>query len=218
MAIKGSPPSRTAARNIPSELNSISIPPCASIAMTPPSPCDRRQFPVHDLAHRLGERAAAVAHPRADVVGHGRADEHLSVSGRRNRAAAVVGIGAGTDDRRIADALIALAGHAAGRGRRRQPPGVSERDRTDGAHVRDGQCRQPVVAGADALELAPALGGMKITARHQCEAAAQARIPRRPPRTASRTRECSITARASSTGFLMWVTPHTAPARSVRRP
>ena len=46
---------------------------------------------------------AADPHPRADFMGDADADEIFAGAGRRDRAGAVVGIGAGADDRRIAD-------------------------------------------------------------------------------------------------------------------
>ena len=77
--------------------------------------------------------AEALADLRADFVGDADADEIFARAGRRDRAAAVVGIGAGADDRRIADPAPALAGEAAGRGRGGDMALLVERDRADRA-------------------------------------------------------------------------------------
>ena len=47
---------------------------------------------------------------------HADPNEHLARSRRGDGAGAVVGIGPGADDRRVADTVPALAGHPAGRG------------------------------------------------------------------------------------------------------
>jgi hypothetical protein len=61
------------------------------------------------------------------------ADEILARPGRRHGAGAVVGIGAGSDDRRIADTAPTLAGGAAGRGSRSDMALGVESDRSDRA-------------------------------------------------------------------------------------
>ena len=61
------------------------------------------------------------------------ADEVFAVPGRRNRAARVARVCAGTDDGRIAHASPALAGHAAGRRGRRDVAVVVERYGADRA-------------------------------------------------------------------------------------
>src|SRR5690606_22915367 len=73
--------------------------------------------------HRLGgpgQGRAGQAHARAYFVRRGGADVELAPAGARHRAARV-GPGAGADDRRVADAAVALVGHAAG-GRARGEP------------------------------------------------------------------------------------------------
>ena len=95
------------------------------------------------------------------------------MSGSRDGAGAVVRISAGADDGGIADAAVALARHASGGGGSRKPSLAVHGDRTHRAHMRNRQRRQCGVAAADALELLPALGGVKVALRHQCHAAAQ---------------------------------------------
>jgi len=68
----------------------------------------------HDLLSRLGDRLALVFDAGADVMRGVGADVVLAPAGCRNRALRV-GIRAGADDRRIADAAEALVRHAAGR-------------------------------------------------------------------------------------------------------
>ena len=200
---------------MPSELNSISIRPSRSIAMTPPSPPSAGSSSHHHLMHGLAKRASAEAHARADVVRHRGADEHLAVPGRRHRAAAVVGVGACADQRRIADASEALAGHPAGRGCRGEPARRIQRDRADGAHVRDGERREAAVAAANALELPPAGGGVEIIARRRIRSRGMPRTPPRPLRSGTRIRSAPSRRARARSGFLMRVRPHTAPASRV---
>ena len=82
---------------------------------------------------RLLQRLAADPHPRGQLVGGDGADEIFARAGRRNRGGAVVGIGAGADQRRIADPAPALGGQPAGRGRDRDMAVDVDRDRSDRA-------------------------------------------------------------------------------------
>ena len=88
---------------------------------------------VQHLVHGLRQRDATVLDRGADVVGRHCADEVLPVPGGRDRADPVLRVGAGADDRRVADASGALVGHAAGGGRRGEIAGGVARHRPDGA-------------------------------------------------------------------------------------
>src|SRR5204863_3806753 len=79
-------------------------------------PAECGEYPVQQLAHRLLEAQGPVLDRRAHVMGGDRADEILAVPGRRDRAHAVLGVGAGADDRGVPDTPRALVGHPAGRG------------------------------------------------------------------------------------------------------
>src|SRR5690606_39096805 len=74
-----------------------------------------RDQAVDHVVGRLLDRVAGQAHPRADLVRGRGADVELAPAGGRDRAASV-GPGARADDRRVADAAVALVGHATGRG------------------------------------------------------------------------------------------------------
>ena len=76
-------------RNIPSLLNSSTISPRGSTAITPPLPPSAFILPS-TLADRLCERQLEVFHLRADVVRDHGANEVFAVPGRRHRAARVV--------------------------------------------------------------------------------------------------------------------------------
>src|SRR5579864_1227045 len=60
---------------------------------------------MDDRAHGLGQRHLLVAHHGADVVSDHLPDVELALAGARHRAG-LVRVGAGPDDRRIADAPI----------------------------------------------------------------------------------------------------------------
>ncbi len=215
MSTRGSSPARLLARNIPSELNSMAIRPWRSIAMTPPSPPSAGSSSSTTSRTASRETAPAETHPRTDVVRHRGADEHLSVSGRRYGARAVVGVGSRADDRRIADALIAFAGHAARGGGGREPAAAVQGDRADGAHVRYGQRRQVARRRRGCARAAASAPPCRSSCAARTGSRESARIPRRRRRSASRSPSAPSPLRASSTGFLMWVTPQTAPALSV---
>jgi hypothetical protein len=85
-------------------------------------------------------------------VPNGGADEGFAEPGPRHRAAAVVGVIAGADDRRVADAPRQLAGVAARGSRRGEVAGLVQRHGADRA----------VVPGEFSLQSGKALGGMKI--------------------------------------------------------
>src|SRR5947207_493482 len=86
------------------------------MAAARPARFSRAATTVERRAPRLGERLAAMEDPRGDLVRHAETDEEFAMTGRRHRAAGVVGIGPGADDRRVADPPRQLAGHPAGRG------------------------------------------------------------------------------------------------------
>ena len=81
-----------------------------------------------------GQRLPGQAHARADLVRGGGAYVELAPAGTRYRAARI-GPGAGADDRRIADAAVALVGHAAGGGAGGQLALRIQRQRADRAEV-----------------------------------------------------------------------------------
>src|SRR3546814_5508123 len=67
-------------------------------------------------------------------MGRGDADVELAPAGPGHRATGV-GVGAGTDDRRVADPAVALIGHPAGRGAGGQVALAVQGQGTDGAEV-----------------------------------------------------------------------------------
>ena len=153
---------------------------------------------------RPGERFLAVAHARRDVVGHRCANERFAKPGPGNRAGAIVGIGSGADDRRIADAPRQLAGIAAGRGRGGEIAFLVERHRADRA-VMILQVPRQRRAAQSRVEIRLATRSFNPCRRANASA----------PLPASNTcRLFSITARAASTGLRMRRTAATAPARS----
>jgi hypothetical protein len=88
---------------------------------------DLGQHPVE----RLLDAGAAEANARAQLMRGSGPDEDLAEASGAYRGRAVVGIGAGTDQRRIADPAPALGGQPAGRRRGRNMAVTIERDRTD---------------------------------------------------------------------------------------
>src|ERR1700721_2181927 len=131
------------------------------------------EFLEPDFAPRRAQGAAAEAHPRTNIVRHRGANEYFPMSCSRHGAGAVIRVGARADDGRIADTFLALSGHAPRGGCRCQPAGAVQRDRAHRTHVGYGQRGQPGVAAADAFELAPALRGVEVATRYQCDAAGQ---------------------------------------------
>ncbi len=89
-----------------------------------------------DLVGGLGEAGVAVLHAGADIARDRRADEVLAMAGSADGAGAVVGIGAGADDRRIADATPLLVGHAAGRSACGEVAVTVQRHRANGREPR----------------------------------------------------------------------------------
>ena len=86
-------------------------------------------------------------------------DEELPVAGGRDRAGAIVGVGAGADDGRVADAAPALVGHAAGRRGRRQVAVGVQRHGTHGRVPAFRKLQAGLLVGPDGLELpAPEFG------------------------------------------------------------
>src|SRR5439155_356629 len=76
---------------------------------------DSAQF-VDDRARRLTERLAGIAQAGSDLERGTVANKKFAVPGRRDRAGGIVGVGAGANDRAVADPARSLAGHPAGRG------------------------------------------------------------------------------------------------------
>ena len=104
-------------RYIPGVLKAKAASPAGVTTITPPVPPSAPTSAI--TASAAAARALAEhPHPRADLVGDAGPDEIFAGAGGRDRAGAVVGKGAGADQRRIADPAPALAGQAAGRGRR----------------------------------------------------------------------------------------------------
>ena len=126
------------------------------------------ELALHDLFRGALERPASVLDQRTDVVGDDRAYEVLAVAGGGDGAARVVGVSAGADDRRIADAAPALVGHPAGGGRSGDiAPGIHR----DGAHRPE---PLQLVAGRaaalqHAIELLPACRGDEPVVRYALE-------------------------------------------------
>src|SRR5579872_1951964 len=143
------------------------------------------QLIVQELVDGLRERETAILDRRADVVSRHGANEVLPVPGGRYRAYAVLGVGSGADDRRIADPPRPLVRHTAGRGgggeialdiecyradraRAAHCAHTADRARRSRRSRRD-QLRN-VLAALLELELLDALGGSEVAIRHQREA------------------------------------------------
>ena len=127
---------------------------------------------VDHVVRRLGRGDAGEPHARADLVRDDRADEVFAAAGRGDRAGRVVRVGAGADDRRVADAAPALVRHAAGRGRGGEVAVPVARDGADRAEEAD----VLIGGGGDALgllrllrflELLPAPLGVEVAAGHE---------------------------------------------------
>src|SRR5690606_30403357 len=149
---------------------------CATALRMKNSPQPRAHLRDH-LACPTRRAVAAKRLPRADVVRPRIADEELPPARRRHPA---VGVrpGPGPDDRRIAHPAPHLAGHPAGRGRRRDPPLRIQRHRTHGAEVLPGRLRPSGLAVASlalpgALELLAPRVRIKPLVRHPF----QVRVP-----------------------------------------
>jgi hypothetical protein len=102
---------------MPGELKGMAMLPSLSMAMAPPSPPNCTTTPFDHVLGCFRQRVAAVGHASADVARHDTADVELAPAGAGDRAL-VGGVGAGADDRRVADAAELLVGHAAGGGAR----------------------------------------------------------------------------------------------------
>src|SRR5690242_17825558 len=79
-------------------------------------PAAAAQFHLHHLVHRLRERHAAVLHESAHVVGDHLANVVLALAGTGHRTGCVARVGAGADERGVADAAAVLVGEASGGG------------------------------------------------------------------------------------------------------
>src|SRR5262245_39586092 len=74
------------------------------------APAAERRHIAERCRRRGTQGLPAIADAGGDLMAERGADEHLAVAGARDRARAVVGPGAGADDRRVADAPGHLAG------------------------------------------------------------------------------------------------------------
>jgi glutamate--cysteine ligase len=126
------------------------------------------QLPADHRLRRRGHILAGVPHERRDLVRDHGADEKLAVAGRRDGAAVVRGVGACTDDGRVADAAPALRRHATGRGRGREVAMGVERDGADRADDLVGRGRGAAVQRFVELPLSSLRHEM--TVRHGLEA------------------------------------------------
>ena len=99
MAMSRRPLESRAPRNMPSVLKSIDDAAGVIHRDQPAVTAERGQHLVQHLAHRLLQRQSAVLDRGAHVMGGDRADEVLAVAGGGHRAHAVLGVGAGADDR-----------------------------------------------------------------------------------------------------------------------
>src|SRR5579862_9911242 len=119
---------------------------------------------IDDRARRLGQRVAAQREARGDFVRDGVADEELAMPGRRYRAARIVGIGPGADQRAVADPPRQFASGSAGRGGGGEIATAIPRNRADRAVatrlVIFGKARR--LARQSLLQRLPARGGMEI--------------------------------------------------------
>ena len=142
-------------------------------------------------------------------------NEEFAVTGGRDGAHFVLGVGACADDRRIADASPALAGRCH---RSRSPPpdarpGRARRRPRCRRHGCDRAARRSCRATAGTAASAPRCGSSPDP---PVPGPAAARKHRRPCPASMTCLDFSITARARLTGFLVRVTPATAPAWRVR--
>src|SRR5205807_2073126 len=71
---------------------------------------------ANDRLRRLLQRSTAVAEARGNREGGDVPDEEFAMTRRRDRAGRVVGIGAGADNRGVADPTGRFSRHSAGRG------------------------------------------------------------------------------------------------------
>src|SRR5512146_2301563 len=124
------------------------------------------ELAMEQFVYRLAQGESAVLHGRADVVRGNSAYEVFAMAGGRNGTDAILRIGSGPDDRRVADAPLALVRHAAGGGGRGEIAGRIERDRPD-RPLRGGDQIRDRAAAALALELRPALLGAEVRVRHE---------------------------------------------------
>ena len=174
----------------------------------PPSACDVGEHVVERLLQRL----AAEPHPLGQLVRGDGADEIFARAGRRDRRRAVVGIGAGADQRRIADPAPALGGQPAGRGRGGDMA-VDDRPR------RRRPCRISPRRRSRPRPAAPRAGGGARASRTSCwrPARGRARAANRSAPSPDRKTcgPCSISRRARLIGARVVRRPATAPARAV---
>ena len=173
--------------------------------MTPPSPAPAgiRVAPTSAITcvGRFLRAFAVELHARADIARDADADEEFAGAGGADAADAVLRVGAGADDGRIADAAPAFAGGAAGGGAGGDVAVRVERDDADGAELvivrrqrqfsarrgrRAGGTRRDrqIVAAQIRLELLPAALGEEVGRIDLLRCSARARTLRRPRRPA----------------------------------
>src|SRR5207237_2315040 len=109
----------------------------------------------------LLQRLTTMVQSSCDFEGGAIADEELAVAGRRHSAGRVVGIGAGADDRTVADPARCFPCHPTGRGGGGEIALAITGDSTDGAGLGCGwkalsECSlqfQPALVGTEIAEL-----------------------------------------------------------------
>ena len=131
--------------------------PSGATAISPPFP------PRAPMSARVRAEPDAIG----ELVGGDGADEIFPRAGCRHGRRAVVGVGPGADQRRIADPAPALGGEAASRGRRRDMAVDVDRDGSDGA-VFD-RIVEPAFC-EEFLELSPALRDFEPAVRDLLDA------------------------------------------------
>ena len=202
-------------RYIPGVLKPRRRRPRAVTRITPPLPPSAPTSAI-DLVGGGPRALAEHPHPGADFVGDGGADEIFARAGGGDRAGAVVGIGAGADQRRVADPAPALAGEAAGRGRRGDMAVQRRRRPRRPCRISAPRRNNRPRSDAHLLELAPPLRGLRTIRAATCSRPCSRENWSAPSRLRKTWGLCSITARARLTGFLVAVTPVTAPASRLR--
>src|ERR1700730_9862156 len=149
-----------------------------------------------------------MAQARVDREGGDVPDEDLPVTRRRDRAARIVSIGTGTDDRGIADPARNLSCHPAGRGGGGE---IAAAVAGDGAH-RAVLRRLAARMFQGVPQFPPACFGMEIEGLAERDTVLPAK-GERPVADQQHWRDRSITSRAARTGLRGPKTPATAPAR-----
>ena len=157
--------------------------PSGATAISPPLPPSARDVGEHRV-ERLLQRLAAEPHALGELVRGDGADEIFARAGRGDRGRAVVGIGAGADQRRIADPAPALGGQPAGRGGGRDMAVDVDRDRADRAIFDLVVERRPAASSSSSWRRRS--GSLEPAVARPARARARGRTGRRPRRTGRR--------------------------------